>query len=64
VIRLDVRHEAIKKVIVPGKPDDSELVRRISATDADEVMPPPATKNPLTDAEKQTLRDPVSIFRV
>jgi hypothetical protein len=55
-LRLDVREGAIKKAIVPGKPDDSELIRRINATDADEVMPPPATKNPLTDAEKQTLK--------
>src|SRR5438093_7285711 len=50
-LRLDVRYGAVKKVIVPGKPDDSELVRRIFATDAAEVMPPPVTKNPLSDAQ-------------
>jgi hypothetical protein len=55
-LRLDVREGAVKKVIVPGKPDDSPLVRRISVTDDDEIMPPPATKNPLTDAEKDTLK--------
>jgi hypothetical protein len=55
-LRLDVREGAVKKAIVPGKPDDSELIRRILAADADEVMPPPATKNPLSDAEKQTLK--------
>jgi hypothetical protein len=54
-LRLDVRAEALRKAIVPGKPDDSELVRRLFA-DEDEVMPPPAAKNPLTDAEKQTLK--------
>ncbi|HEX5270070.1 MAG TPA: DUF1549 domain-containing protein, partial [Gemmataceae bacterium] len=55
-LRLDVREDAVKKAIVPGKPDDSELIRRVFAADADEVMPPPATKNPLSDAEKQTLK--------
>ena len=30
---------------VPGKPDESELVRRILPTDADEVMPPPSAKS-------------------
>ena len=55
-LRLDLRGEAVRKAIVPGKPDDSELVRRILATDDGEIMPPPATKNPLTDAQKQTLR--------
>src|SRR6516164_440855 len=54
-LRLDVRAEAVRKAIVPGKPDDSELVRRIFAADDSEVMPPPATKNPLTDAQKLIL---------
>jgi hypothetical protein len=61
-LRLDVHEEALKggrsgkPAIVPGKPGDSELVRRISATDDSEVMPPPHTKTTLTDAEKQVLR--------
>ncbi len=55
-LRLDVRENALKKAIVPGKPDDSELVRRIFATADDEIMPPPAAKLPLSDAEKQTLK--------
>ena len=29
------------KVVAPGKPGESELVRRISSTDPDEKMPPP-----------------------
>src|SRR5438094_8811138 len=55
-LRLDVRDVATAETksghrpIVPGKPDDSELVRRISSTDETEVMPPPATKNPLSPA--------------
>ena len=29
---------------MPGKPDDSEMIERISSDDADELMPPPATQ--------------------
>jgi hypothetical protein len=60
-LRLDVREGALRpgksgrRPIVPGKPDESELVRRIFA-DEDEVMPPPGAKNPLAEADKQTLR--------
>ena len=42
--------------IVPGKPDDSELVSRIFAEDASERMPPAATKNPLSESDKQVLK--------
>src|SRR5579885_2850814 len=38
--------------IVPGKPDASELVRRIVSDDQSEVMPPPSTKKPLSPAQK------------
>jgi hypothetical protein len=61
-LRLDVRDPAIgqgksgRRAIVPGKPDESELIRRIFATDSTEVMPPPATKNPLSEAQKQSLK--------
>jgi len=55
--RLDRREDAIaKKIIVPGKPDESEALRRILSTDPEEVMPPPATKKTLTAAQKETLR--------
>jgi hypothetical protein len=55
--RLDRREDAIgKKVIVPGKPDESEMMRRILSTDADEVMPPPTTKKTLTAKQKTLLR--------
>jgi hypothetical protein len=60
-LRLDSRAEAVrparsgKAPVVPGKPDRSELVRRTFA-DADEVMPPPGAKNPLTDEEKEVLK--------
>src|SRR5687768_12219763 len=45
-LRLDVRDSALapaesgKRAIVPGKPDQSELVRRIHAADESERMPP------------------------
>src|SRR5690348_3502625 len=47
-LRLDTREGATDNAaIVPGKPDQSELVKRISATDG-EVMPPPKTGKKLT----------------
>jgi mono/diheme cytochrome c family protein len=61
-LRLDVRDAALKggdsgaPAIVPGQPDQSELVRRITATDPDEVMPPPSYKKPLSAKEIETLQ--------
>src|SRR5262245_11445382 len=61
-LRLDIRAEALRpaqsgeKPIVPRDPAKSELVRRIFATESKEVMPPPASKKKLTDAERQLLR--------
>ncbi|MCH7687743.1 MAG: DUF1549 domain-containing protein, partial [Planctomycetes bacterium] len=43
--------------IVPGKPDKSELIRRINSSDPDEVMPPPDHRKKLTSREKQILAD-------
>ncbi len=53
-LRLDVRHGALK-VIAPGQPANSELVRRITAA-ADQVMPPATTGKRLTEQEIATLR--------
>ena len=61
-LRLDVAEDALKpaksgeRALVPGKPEASELIRRILATSEDDVMPPPSTKRVLTDAQKETLR--------
>jgi mono/diheme cytochrome c family protein len=61
-LRLDVRELAIGEAnsgltaIVPGKLDDSELVRRIFAPEGHQVMPPPSTKQHLSDAQKETLK--------
>jgi hypothetical protein len=55
-LRLDVRDAAIAKgAVVPGKPEQSELVRRIRATDTQEQMPPPHSKKTLSAGEKDTL---------
>ncbi|GIW93963.1 MAG: hypothetical protein KatS3mg110_2004 [Pirellulaceae bacterium] len=61
-LRLDERLSAIapadsgKPAIVPGKPEESELVRRIYAEDASECMPPPEEKRPLSEKQKAILR--------
>ncbi|NQV24397.1 MAG: DUF1553 domain-containing protein [Rhodopirellula sp.] len=49
-LRLDMAPEA-DDIVVPGKPADSELMRRIMSTDPDEQMPPPGHGKPLTRAE-------------
>jgi Protein of unknown function (DUF1549)/Protein of unknown function (DUF1553)/Planctomycete cytochrome C len=62
-LRLDMRESAVargesgKTPIVPGKPDASELIRRIFSHDADEMMPPPAANKPLSAAERQILHE-------
>ena len=43
-------------VVVRGKPGDSELLRRILATDGDEVMPPPKAHVQLKPAQKELIR--------
>ena len=58
-VRLDLRDEATRATksgrtpIVPGKPEASELVRRIFAED-DDVMPPKETQQSLKAAQKET----------
>lgn len=60
-LRLDVREAAIKpaesgeRAIVPGRTDESELVRRILSKDEAEMMPPPNVKNPLSEEKKKIL---------
>ncbi|MDA0285244.1 MAG: DUF1549 domain-containing protein, partial [Planctomycetota bacterium] len=43
-------------LIVPGKPLESELIKRILSDDDDERMPPPDSKRQLTAAQKATLQ--------
>ncbi len=54
-LRLDVR-EAALKALNPDAPDESELLRRVLATDSKEVMPPPETHKPVSAAETELLR--------
>jgi hypothetical protein len=56
-LRLDVRDVAVGAgAVVPGKPDASELLRRVAAKDPGEVMPPPATGKKLTPEQTAVLR--------
>ena len=44
------------ETIIPGKSDESELVRRLLSSDQDELMPPPEHKRPLSTQQIATLR--------
>ena len=56
-LRLDQRAAAMKAaVLAPGRPGDSELVRRIFSDDADDLMPPPSMHKTLTLEQKARLR--------
>ncbi len=57
-LRLDIRELAIaKKAFIPGDAAKSKMVSRLHAAKADVVMPPPESKKPLTDKQKQLLKD-------
>ena len=63
-LRLDTRETAIAELpewaghyaIVPGSPESSELIARVSADDPEERMPPASTHKSLTDREIEILR--------
>jgi hypothetical protein len=61
-LRLDVRADALlaaesgETPLVPGKPEQSEVIRRILSEDADLVMPPPTLGKPLTARDKELLQ--------
>jgi hypothetical protein len=60
-LRLDMAESALADrdgvpAIVPGKPEESELWRRISSSDETEVMPPPDSHRSLTAAQKDILK--------
>ena len=59
-LRLYVREGATTDLggyaaVVPGSPEDSELIRRILSTEESEVMPPAEHRKRLTAEQKQTL---------
>jgi hypothetical protein len=60
-LRLDTEAGALAdlggtRAIVPGEPGKSELIRRITAADAQERMPPTKAGRPLTDQQIHLLR--------
>ena len=61
-LRLDLRADALKAgksgeiAIVPGKPEKSEIIKRIFSTDAAEVMPEKEAHKSLTAAQKELFR--------
>lgn len=60
-LRLDLREGAMrvkdgKAVLVPGKPEASELVKRLYTDDAEELMPPPESHRALTPVQKDLLK--------
>ena len=61
-LRLDTLEGATKDLdgyaaVVPGHPEESELIQRIDHDDPDAVMPPPESELSLSTKEKQVLRD-------
>lgn len=54
-LRLDKR-EAALEALAPGRPDESELMRRLLSDDPDEVMPPPESNLSVSAEEKAILR--------
>ncbi|MBM4075510.1 MAG: DUF1549 domain-containing protein, partial [Planctomycetes bacterium] len=61
-MRLDDRQSAIdQQAIVPGDPDASKILSRITSTDPDLQMPPPSSKlGRLTAAEVATIKKWIS----
>jgi hypothetical protein len=60
-LRLDVRDAALAKIddifpIVPGKPGDSEVWKRIITADEDDVMPPRKELRQVTAREREVIR--------
>ena len=61
-LRLDLREFALKAgksgavAIVPGKPDESEVIKRLYSKDEDDVMPAKESHKTLTDAQKELFR--------
>jgi hypothetical protein len=60
-LRLDLGESALADrdgvpAIVPGKPDESEVWRRITSTDEAEMMPPPDSHRQLKPQQKETIK--------
>lgn len=60
-LRLDLREDAVRdlggyQAVVPGAPDESLIIERITSTEDYERMPPPDHGKSLTDEEVATLK--------
>jgi len=61
-LRLDTRETAVKPAesgeiaIVPGKPEASELVKRLTTTDKDDIMPPRKLHKTITPAQIEKVK--------
>lgn len=61
-LRLDTRDTAVKPAesgaiaIVPGKPAESEMIKRLEATDPDDIMPPAKLHKQITPAQIATVK--------
>jgi cytochrome c553 len=56
-LRLDQRDRAIEtKAIVPGKPDESEIIARLDSTDPEAMMPPPTSHKVVSAEQKELLK--------
>ncbi|MBX3433449.1 MAG: DUF1553 domain-containing protein [Pirellulales bacterium] len=55
-LRLDTPQGLLESVVLPGAPEESELIRRIFSEDDDERMPPPETGLSLSADERERLR--------
>jgi mono/diheme cytochrome c family protein len=61
-LRLDTRDTAVKPAesgavaIVPGKPEESEMVKRLQATDPDDIMPPAKLHKQITPEQIATVK--------
>ena len=61
-LRLDLREQATAPAesgataIVPGQPDDSEMVRRLAPADPDDLMPPADSHKSVSPKEQAVLR--------
>ncbi|HPH19473.1 MAG TPA: hypothetical protein PLE32_11865, partial [Haliscomenobacter sp.] len=70
-LRLDTKEglfQALEKhkdqfVIVPGKPESSEMWRRLNHEDPDQLMPPPNSNLSLNETEKTIIRTEVAVGR-
>jgi len=61
-LRLDLSEGALADLggysaVIPGKPEDSELMFRLHSEDEDELMPPPENGKSLTNEQKKILED-------